>query len=256
MIIGLRPAGNRQMGELIVNLHLQISGLSFTYGGPNRALRDVNLTVHPGEVVGLVGPNGSGKSTLVKNIFDLVARQSGRIEICGFEHCTPQARNQSIHLAGNDFLPEYLTGREYITLLGKLYGMSISNAEIAECFARYGMPGREVHLIEDYSHGMRKKTQLIAALLARRPLTVIDETLNGIDIEALHLWERQLNPLKREGLSVLLCTHDFSLLERVADRIVFLDGGRIISDADASEIRATHGSISSMVFAHLDSRAV
>lgn len=113
------------------------------------------------------------------------------------------------------------------------------------------MEGRHDDLIEDFSHGMRKKTQLISALLLRRPVTVIDETLNGVDIEALHLGEVQLAGLRDQGMAVLLCTHDFALLERLADRILFLDLGQLIVAADTGSLVREHGSLAAMVFAHL-----
>jgi ABC-2 type transport system ATP-binding protein len=100
---------------------------------------------------------------------------------------------------------------------------------------------------------MRKKTQLISALLMRRPLTVIDETLNGIDLEALHLAEKEFRRLREDGLSILLCTHDFALLERLADRIIFLDLGQLVFDEPTDSLTAEHGSLATMVFDYLES---
>jgi ABC-2 type transport system ATP-binding protein len=100
---------------------------------------------------------------------------------------------------------------------------------------------------------MRKKTQLISAFLLRRPLTVIDETLNGIDLEALHLCEKEFRRLREGGVSILLCTHDFAVLERIADRIIFLDLGQLVFDEPTASLAAEHGSLASMVFEYLES---
>lgn len=102
---------------------------------------------------------------------------------------------------------------------------------------------------------MRKKTQVISALLMRRRLTIVDETLNGIDVEALYRCEREFGRLRADGLAVLLCTHDFALLERLADRIVFLDFGAVVENAPTADLVAVHGSLANVVFDHLDTDA-
>jgi len=231
---------------------LDVKDLSFSYDGSVTVLDSVSFTVPEGTVVGLIGPNGSGKSTLVKNVFDLLQAQQGRITVGGHPHTTTRARAQAIYLASNDYLPQFLTAREYVNTLAAMYDVEVSESDALELLAQFSMEGRYDDLIEDYSHGMRKKTQLISALLLRRPLTVIDETLNGIDIEAMYVAERHLRALRDAGASVLLCTHDFGLLERVADRIVFLDLGQLVVDATTESLVEAHGGLAQLVFGHLE----
>ncbi|MEG9224958.1 ABC transporter ATP-binding protein [Aeromicrobium sp. Sec7.5] len=229
---------------------LDVRSLGFAYDAGVRVLHDVSLRVDAGQVVGLVGPNGSGKSTLIRAVFDLLAAQDGQITIDGVAHTTATAKERSLYLPSDDHLPQFLTGREYLDMIGALYRRGTGDAE--GLFARFGMRGRLDDLIEDYSHGMRKKTQFVSALTMRRPLTVVDETLNGIDVESLRLCEKELSRLRADGGAVLLCTHDFALLERLADRVVFLDLGRVVADDTTSALLERHGSLASMVFAHLD----
>jgi ABC-2 type transport system ATP-binding protein len=235
---------------------LAVEDLKYSYNGVVTVLDNVTFRVGTGSIVGLLGPNGSGKSTLIKNVFDLLRLQSGRITIDGHEHASTEAKSRGMYLASNDYLPQFLTAREYIETLGKMYGVSVEESAIYEMFLRFSMEGRHDDLIEGYSHGMRKKTQLISAFLMRRPLTVIDETFNGVDLEALYLCERELVELRKDGLAVLLCTHDFALLERLADRILFLDFGEIVVDHDIEKVLAMHDSLEKMVSRHLDSRTV
>lgn len=232
---------------------LEVCNVSHSYDGRVSVLDDVTLSIPSGCIVGLIGPNGSGKSTLIKNIFDLLKLRSGSIRLSGLEHDSVAAREMAIYLSSNDYLPEFLTGGEYISTIAKLYGTDLDEADLDDAFVRFSMTGRHGDLIEDYSHGMRKKTQLISALLTRRPLTVIDETLNGIDVEALHICEKEFRQLRDQGLSVLLCTHDFSLLERLADRVIFLDLGQVVNEGETQDIIRQHGSLETMVFDHLDS---
>lgn len=233
---------------------LDVAGLSYTYNGVTRVLDQVDLQVGPGEIVGLIGPNGSGKSTLIRNVFDQLALQEGRIFVDGYEHATPAAKQRGVHLASNDYLPEFLSGREYLNLVCRMYSYDPSPSEVTALFDQYSMAGRLNDLIEDYSHGMRKKTQLILAFLLQRPLTVIDETLNGIDVEALYLCEKRFVQMKAMGRSLLICSHDFAMLERIADRIVFLDHGQLVVSRETREILRGSGSLAAMVFDRLDHR--
>lgn len=232
---------------------LDVKNVSYSYDGIVNVLADVSFSVEEGTIVGLVGPNGSGKSTLIKNIFDLLRLQSGSLHVGGHEHASAEAKSLGMYLSSNDYLPEFLTAREYISLLGNLFHVDVDNSQARDLFRRFSMDGRYDDLIEDYSHGMRKKTQLVAALIMRRPLTIIDETLNGIDLEALHLSEREFRRLRDEGRSILLCTHDFAVLERLADRIIFLDLGCVVSDEPTQILIAEHGSLSTMVFDYIGS---
>ncbi|MGW3955942.1 ABC transporter ATP-binding protein [Streptomyces sp. NPDC004752] len=232
---------------------LDVKNVSYSYDGIVNVLADVSFSVEEGTIVGLVGPNGSGKSTLIKNIFDLVRLQSGSLRIGGHEHARAEAKSLGMYLSSNDYLPEFLTAREYISLMASLFHVDADHSEARDLFRKFSMEGRYDHLIEDYSHGMRKKTQLVSALVMRRPLTVIDETLNGIDIEALQLSEREFRRVRDEGRSILLCTHDFPVLERLADRIVFLDLGQVVYDEPTQDLMAEHGSVATMVFDHLGS---
>ncbi|HMR48367.1 MAG TPA: ABC transporter ATP-binding protein [Arachnia sp.] len=234
---------------------LDARDVAFSYDGVQQVLRGVDLQARQGEIIGLIGPNGSGKSTFIKLVFDLLRLKTGTLLVSGYPAGSTQARQSAQYLASNDHLPEFLRAREYLAIAGDLYGQRLDVERARSFFEAYGMAGRLEHLIEDFSHGMRKKTQLISAFLQRRPLTIIDETVNGIDLEAQYLAEREFRRMRDEGLAILLCTHDFSMLERIADRIVFLDYGTIVADATVKDVLALHRSIDQMVFDHLDVRS-
>lgn len=231
---------------------LKVCNLTFSYDGLAQAVSDISFTLEEGSITGLMGLNGSGKSTLIKNVFDLVKMQSGSVSIAGHPHQSPKAKASAAYLASNDYLPEFLTAREYLSFLARSYGIDADHDMARELFRGYAMGGRYDHLIEDYSHGMRKKTQLIAALVLARPLTVIDETLNGVDVEALRLAEQHLDALRSDGKGVLLCSHDFPLLERLCDRVVFLERGRVMTQGTVADLTQVHGSLSDLVFGYLE----
>lgn len=216
---------------------LSVTDVAFSYGAGDLALGGVSLDVRQGEIVGLVGPNGSGKSTLIKLIFDLLELRTGDIAIVDGDHRTNEAKRSSIYLPSDDYLPEFLTGREYVDLVAKLYGVQRPSTEAIESeFEIFGMKGRSRDLIEDYSHGMRKKVQLLLAFLLERPLTVIDETLNGIDLDAVKTCKKRMSDLRATGTGFLVCTHDFSFLEDVADRVFVLAHGDLVDCVSIADL--------------------
>lgn len=226
---------------------LNIQGLSFGYTKTHEVVKNLSFSVEFGKITGLIGPNGSGKSTLIRLAGDLLKPRAGTVRVNGAPNNTKEAKKNSILLASNDYLPEFLTGKEYLRFIHRMYGMDCDDLEVARLFTRYQMEHRWDDLIEDYSHGMRKKVQLIAALMVSRPLTMIDETPNGIDIEALYNFESDLHNLTRENRGVLLCTHDFAMLERNADFIVLMSHGEILIHEECQTLVAEYGSIDAFV---------
>ncbi len=229
---------------------LDISHVSFGYTPTTEVLRSVTLSLGRGEIVGLIGPNGSGKSTLIRCMCDLLKIRSGTITIAGSPHTAIDAKTAAILLASNDDIPEFLTGKEFVDLNHRMYGVPHDPAVTAELFRRYAMEHRENALIEDYSHGMRKKLQLVTALSLRRPLTIIDETLNGVDLDSLFRAEDDIRGLAKHG-SALVCSHDFRFLEAICDRIVVIESGDIIHDASVPRIVEEHGGVANLARAVL-----
>lgn len=225
---------------------LDVSGVSFSYSKKAPALHDVGFTLERGEKIGLVGPNGSGKSTLIRLIADLLQLGSGSIRIEGRRHRDRVSRERLAYIASNDYLPQFLTGREYVDLTHRLYRHSPDEALRDDLFDRYQLESRQFDLIEDYSHGMRKKIQLISTLLLDRPLTIIDETLNGVDVDALFEFETDAQRIA-ESRGLLLCSHDFRLLEAVCDRVIVLCRGEIAFDLPLTRIREEFGSVDALV---------
>lgn len=230
---------------------LTARNVAYSYTSVTQVLYDVSFDVPENSIVGLVGPNGSGKSTLIKVLLDLLKIQNGTVSIDSRQHHEREAKMASIYLASNDYLPEFLSGEEYLRFLHGLYGEPLDSELMKNQFERYGMEGRHKNLVEDYSHGMRKKLQLIAAFTLKRKMTVIDETLNGIDLDALYTFEQDVQDLASDGRAVLLCSHDFPMLENVADKILMLHRGILVVDSPTVEVIEDHGSLSNMVREYL-----
>jgi len=225
---------------------LQVSSVSFAYAKRAPVLRDVSFAIDRGERVALVGPNGSGKSTLIRLLADLLQLRGGSIRLDGRSHQDRDARQSVAYVASNDFLPQFLTGAEYVGLMHRLYGLRADENQVAQAFARYQMTSRESDLIEDYSHGMRKKVQVISSLLVRRPLTIVDETLNGVDADALRAFTEDARTLT-DDTALLFCSHDFRLIQAICDRVIVLFDGRLRHDLSLDEVLARFGSVDALV---------
>lgn len=226
---------------------LEVDNLTYSYNSRAQALRQVSFSVAGDQIVGLIGPNGSGKSTLIKLIVDLLQLRHGSIRVDSHRNSDKRAKLSAIYLASNEHMPEFLTGEEYLRLVHRLYGKGLDVHAMDSQFQRYQMGNRARDLIEDYSHGMRKKLQLISALMLERRLSVIDETLNGVDLDALYTFKEDVRALASRGRSVILCSHDFHFLEAVTDRVVFLNRGNLAVDSPTADVLGEYGSLDALV---------
>lgn len=209
---------------------LNISDINFSYDGKHNVLNNINLCIKKGEVTVLAGPNGCGKTTLIKLIFDLLNIQEGDITINGMENTISDCKKQSMYLPGDNILPEFLTGVEYIGFMKRLYGFSESDKLLNDLIKYYSMEEHLNSLIESYSHGMKKKIQLIAAFFIQPDFLVIDETLNGIDIKSKEVSKVLVRKLAKKNKGVILCTHDLEFAEEVGERAILMYEGTICKD--------------------------
>ena len=210
---------------------LKIEKLSFAYEKTN-VLKDITFEGNLGEILVIAGPNGSGKTTLIKLMFDLLNRKKGEILVKNESSCNIAAKNQMFYLSSENILPAFLSGDEYVRMMCRLYDVTVDEKLYERLIQYYAMEHRIQNLIENYSHGMVKKIQLITAFLLQRDITVVDETLNGIDIEAKEASKILLRKLAEKGKLVMICTHDLELAEQIGDRAVLLYKGMMKSILD------------------------
>lgn len=227
---------------------LQVQGLTYQYTKNKLVLDDLTFKIEKGEFVALAGPNGCGKTTLIKIVCDLLKIQKGKVEFNGRNHQDLSVKREIIYLPSDDYLPEFLTGREYVQLLSKLYQQDFDQGRLHKLAQYYSMEDELEKLIEDYSHGMRKKIQIMSALVVRPKLMIIDETLNGIDIEAKEVTKLLLDRYVKDGGTVLLSTHDLSLVEEICERVILLYQGKIHLDEKIKDLGPKYGKDLSSIF--------
>jgi ABC-2 type transport system ATP-binding protein len=212
---------------------LEVTALRKSYGSLV-AVDGVSFRAGKGETVGLLGPNGAGKTTTVSIIAGLVRPDAGEVRIAGSvlkRDTDPTKRN--IGLVPQDIgLYEEMSARENLHLFGALYGLS--GAPLArvmdEAFDLVGLRERAKDRVSDFSGGMKRRLNLAAALLHDPQLLLLDEPTVGVDPQSRNAIFDNLEALRKRGKTLLYTTHYMEEAERLCDRLVIIDRGRVIAD--------------------------
>lgn len=209
-------------------------------------LEGIDFSVKRGTVMALLGPNGAGKTTTIRILSTLLLPDGGQALISGFDVVKEANKVRSvIGLTGqNAALDEYLTGEENLRMIGRLYRLSHSDIKLRsqkllELFDLVEASGRTV---KTYSGGMRRRLDLAVSLIASPPVIFLDEPTTGLDPRSrLIMWDI-IEQLVAAGTTILLTTQDMDEADRLADRIVVIDGGKIIADGTSDELKQRVGS--------------
>ncbi|HEY3319767.1 MAG TPA: ABC transporter ATP-binding protein [Planctomycetota bacterium] len=221
---------------------IEIRNLTKTYGD-KIALRGLNLSVRVGEVFAFLGPNGAGKTTTIKIIAGLLRPTSGSVSVGGFDLNSPQglsARAIISYVPDEPYLYEKLTAREFLRMIGDLYGMprELTEQRIAEMSAAFELADFLDNLCESFSHGMKQRTVIAAALLHEPKVLVVDEPMVGLDPKSTRNVKDILKKLSHEqNMAIFMSTHTLSVAEEVADRIGILNNGELVALGTLSEIK-------------------
>lgn len=204
------------------------------------AVQDVSFRISPGEVVGFLGPNGAGKSTTVKMITGLLRPDDGHMLLNGKE-----IRDDMVAFRGIlGYVPEeaqlytYMSGLEYLQLVGRLRGMNedLIEARATGLLKLLNLEGWQHTPISAYSKGMRQRILIIAALLHDPKLLIFDEPLSGMDVVSARLFKDLLELLAAEGKMVLYISHVLEVVEQICQRVIVIARGRVLADAPPTQL--------------------
>jgi len=211
------------------------SGLRKRYGR-RQAVSDVSLEVGRGEVVGLLGPNGAGKTTVIKMLLGLVHPDGGEAMLLGRRAADPAARTHVGYLPELFRYQPWLSAAEVLALHVRLAGVVVPAQEQRDCLSLVGLAERAGDRVGGFSKGMQQRLGLAVALVARPELVVLDEPTSALDPLGRVDVRDIVLALKARGVAVLLNSHLIGEVERVCDRVVILDRGRVAASGTLAEL--------------------
>lgn len=220
---------------------LAVKAISKSFNG-RRALSDFSVTVRPGGIHGLLGSNGSGKSTALHIITGIIDPDQGSVLHHGVPVSQAAARSR-VGIAPDDLpLPQSLTGREYLRLHDSLRrrddaARALTFARVLRIRSALDKP------ISSYSHGMKRKVQLVCALMHEPSLLLLDEPFRGLDPDTAEILQMCLSLFTESGGAVLMATHDLLRAEAHCDRVTMLDDGVTVASGALPDLLLQHGSL-------------
>ncbi|PSR17894.1 lysozyme [filamentous cyanobacterium CCP3] len=219
---------------------VSIQNLKKSYGAV-AAVRDVSLTIQPGEIFGLLGPNGAGKTTTIRCLCTLATPDSGTLEVMGVSVVDqPRLVRQYLgYIAQEVALDKVLTGRELLQLQADIYHMpkKVSARRIEQMIDLLELGDWADQKTGNYSGGLRKRLDLALGLLHQPDLLVLDEPTVGLDIETRSAVWLFLRQLRAAGTTILITSHYLEEVDALADRVAIIDQGRVIAAGTPSELK-------------------
>jgi len=219
---------------------LEVSSLHKRYGDLV-AVDDVSFTVHPGEMIGLLGPNGAGKTTTVSMIAGLLSPDRGEVRIEGgvIRGETDPVKRRMGLVPQDLALHDELSARENLALFGALYSITGAALQRAtdEALAITDLTDRARDRVANFSGGMKRRLNLAAALVHSPSILLLDEPTVGVDPQSRNAIFANLEEFKRQGKTLVYTTHYMEEAERLCDRIIIIDHGRVIAGGTLDEVR-------------------
>ena len=222
---------------------IEFQNVSKTYGA-TQALKDLNLSIQEGQIVGLIGHNGAGKSTTIKSLVSVINPTAGKILVDGLDLASNRLRiKQKIGcVADSPDLFLRLTAQEFWDLVAASYGLNKQDYEnrLVDLLGLFDFADHRYEVIETFSHGMRQKVFVIGALLSDPDIWVLDEPMTGLDPQAAFDLKQLMRAHADKGKTVLFSTHVLEVAEQLCDRLAILKKGELIFYGTLAELKAEH----------------
>jgi len=224
---------------------IELIGLSKVYKGL-KAVDDIQLVVREGVIFGFLGPNGAGKTTTIKMMAGVLKPTAGRIIINGRDLSKEpsEVKKCTGFIPDRPFLYEKLSGVEFLRFIGGLYSLDHSaelERRIAELLELFDLVHWSDELIESYSHGMKQRLVMCAALLHRPKVLIVDEPMVGLDPKGARLVKDIFRDEAKRGTTIFMSTHSLEVAQEVCQEIAIIQAGRIIASGTADELRQMAG---------------
>ncbi|OQA26489.1 MAG: ABC-type transporter ATP-binding protein EcsA [Firmicutes bacterium ADurb.Bin354] len=218
--------------------------LSFVYGGNFKAVDDLSFHIKKGQIVGFAGPNGAGKTTVIRMLTGVLKPAEGRAEINGHDIVKDalEAKKSFAYVADNPDVLLQLSGLEYINFIADIYKVPSDERKerVADLAERFGMSDSLLTPMREYSHGMRQKLMIIAALTHNPPAWILDEPMTGLDPSAAYELKILMREHASKGNAVLFSTHVLEVAEKLCDHIIIINHGKDLYQGTVEKLEDEH----------------
>ncbi|MCR5279182.1 MAG: ABC transporter ATP-binding protein [Lachnospiraceae bacterium] len=222
---------------------LRIEHLTKRFGN-KVAVDDLSLHIEPGEIYGFIGHNGAGKTTTIKSCVGILKIEQGEVYIDGVSvKKDPLKCKQMIaYIPDNPDLYEFMSGIKYLNFIADVYKVSEEDRErrIAKYADMFGITSELANNIANYSHGMKQKLAIIAALIHKPKLIIMDEPFVGLDPKAAFEVKELMRELCKEGIAFFFSTHVLEVAEKLCDHIAIIKNGKLIIDGTVEEVKGNN----------------
>ena len=219
---------------------IELKALTKKYGA-FKAVDDLNLLVKKGEIFGFIGPNGAGKTTTIKMIGGILAPSTGTVTVAGIDiQQDPEKAKRKIgFIPDRPYLYEKLTGMEFLKFTADLYGVSadVFTKKARQNLEMFSLADWSDELIESYSHGMKQRLIMSAALMHDPEVIIVDEPMVGLDPVAIMMVKDLFQRLARTGVTVFMSTHTLAVAEDICERIGVINKGHLIASGTAADLQ-------------------
>jgi len=206
-----------------------------------QAVTGLNLVVRKGEIFGFIGPNGAGKTTTINMMGGVIAPTSGAVLICGIniQDHPKKAKSKIGYIPDRPYLYEKLTGIEFLKFIGDLYDVDEDTffKRSREMLRLFSLSEWTDDLIESYSHGMKQRLVMAAALLHDPEVIIIDEPMVGLDPLVINMVKSLFQRLAKEGVTIFMSTHTLKVAEDICDRIGIIHKGSLVATGTAEDLK-------------------
>ena len=219
---------------------LKINHFSKTYGD-KKAVDDLTLHIHAGEVYGFIGHNGAGKTTTLKSVAGILQFDGGEILVDGVSiKADPLAcKKKMAYIPDNPDLYDFMTGIQYLNFVADIFGVPTQERtqrinQLAEAFELTASLNQS---IGSYSHGMKQKLAIISAWLHQPELILMDEPFVGLDPKASHILKEMMRDVCSQGGAIFFSTHVLEVAEKLCDKVAIIKGGRLVRSGTMEDVK-------------------
>ena len=214
----------------------------------NEVLKDISFDIQPGKIIGYIGPNGAGKSTTIKILSGILTDFTGEVTILGMDirKNALEIKRRIGYIPENAALYDVLTPTEYLQFIGQLYGMDqdLIADKVQKLFNLFDLGEVGNQRMTTFSKGMKQKVLIISGLIHNPDIIFLDEPLNGLDANAVIIVKEVIRQLAADGKTIFYSSHIMEVVEKISDRIILINEGKVIADGTFGEISNASGDAS------------